>query len=170
MIETERLVLRPYREADFEELYALWSDPQVIAHVGGVPLTREQAWHRLLRYAGHWAVKGYGMWRAESRDGAFVGDIGIFEGRRGLGERFDSAPEVGWVLTPSAWGCGYATEAVLGAIDWIETQRGVARTVCMIEIGHQPSIRVAERTGFAAFGDGNYKGEPILLMERARPS
>ncbi|WP_414902843.1 GNAT family N-acetyltransferase [Sphingomonas flavalba] len=170
MIETDRLVLRRHGEDDFDALHALWSDPLVIAHVGGVPLGREQVWHRLLRYIGHWAVRGYGMWVVETRDGAFVGDVGIFEGRRGLGPRFDSAPEVGWVLSPAAWGRGYATEAVLGALGWIEATHGIDRTVCLIESGHRPSIHVAERAGFAHYDAAEYKGEAIVLMERRRPA
>ena len=42
------------------------------------PATREEAWARLLRYAGHWALLGYGFWLVEDRTtGSFVGEVGV---------------------------------------------------------------------------------------------
>lgn len=53
MIETERLSLRPYTLADYTPYAAMCSDPDVVRYVGGDPLPQEDAWNRVLRYAGH---------------------------------------------------------------------------------------------------------------------
>ena len=62
VIETERLVLRPHAATDFDGVYALWADPLVMRHILGRPSTREESWSRLLRYAGHWSLLGFGFW------------------------------------------------------------------------------------------------------------
>src|SRR5438045_3039872 len=78
VVETERLRLRPHRLEDFEELAAIWADPAVVRFIGGKPLNREESWARLLRYAGHWALMGFGFWAVEERDsGEYVGDVGL---------------------------------------------------------------------------------------------
>ena len=59
-IETKRLVLRGHTIHDFDALYTMWSEPAVYHHIIGRPSTREEAWNRLLRYSGHWALLGYG--------------------------------------------------------------------------------------------------------------
>lgn len=55
VITTERLTLRPHLLADFEDSLAMWADPAVVRYVGGEPSSPEEAWSRLLRYAGLWA-------------------------------------------------------------------------------------------------------------------
>ena len=55
---TERLVLRGQRASDLGDIAAMWGDPAVTRFIGGNPLAREDAWMRLLRNAGHWALCG----------------------------------------------------------------------------------------------------------------
>jgi RimJ/RimL family protein N-acetyltransferase len=168
-LRTARLRLRPHRRDDAERLVALWQDPVVIQHFGGLPVAPEDSWNRLLRYVGHWAVNGHGLWAIEElATGRFMGDAGLFEGRRGLGERFDSAPEAGWVLAPVAHGKGYAQEAMRAALAWGESEHGWARTVCMIDPDNAPSFRTAEKLGYSAFDRQAYRGKELVLLERLR--
>ena len=52
----------------------MWSDADVVRHIGGVPSTPADAWSRLLRYAGLWSFLGYGYRAVEDRaTGRFVG-------------------------------------------------------------------------------------------------
>lgn len=54
MIETERLSLRPYTLDDYAAYSAMSSDPEVVLrYIGGQPMSPEDAWNRILRYAGH---------------------------------------------------------------------------------------------------------------------
>lgn len=168
-LRTERLRLRPHRREDAERLVALWQDPVVLRHFGGVPVAAEDSWNRLLRYVGHWAVNGYGLWAVEELEtGDFLGDAGLFEGRRGLGAPFDSAPEAGWVLAPRGHGKGYAQEAMRAALNWGESAYGWNRTVCMIDPDNRPSFRTAEKLGFTCFDRQVYRGKEIVLLERLR--
>ncbi|HEV2568049.1 GNAT family N-acetyltransferase [Sphingomonas sp.] len=167
-LRTQRLRMRPHRRDDADQLLAMWQDPVVVRHFGGNPVAPEDSWNRLLRYVGHWAVNGHGLWAVEELEtGKFIGDVGLFEGRRGLGERFDSAPEAGWVLLPLGHGKGYAREAMLAALRWGESLYSWPRTVCMIDPENAPSIRTAEALGYRVFDRQPYKGTELLLLERA---
>ena len=66
VIETERLILRPHRLEDEENVARLWADPQVVRFICQ-PSTRQESWSRLLRYAGHWGFFGYGYFAVEER-------------------------------------------------------------------------------------------------------
>ena len=165
-LRTERLRLRAHRRDDADALIALWQDPIVVRHFGGQGMAAEDTWNRLLRYVGHWAVNGFGMWVVEA-EGERVGEVGLFEGRRGLGERFDAAPEAGWVLLPAGHGKGYAQEAMRAVLNWGECQHRFSSSVCIIDPANAPSIRTAEALGYRPFGTRHYKGNDVILFERA---
>lgn len=168
-LRTERLRLRPHRRDDAGQITEMWQDPVVVRHFGGNPALPEDSWNRLLRYVGHWAINGYGLWAVEELGtGAFVGDVGLFEGRRGLGERFDTAPEAGWVLAPAGHGKGYAREAMRAALRWGESVHGWSRTVCMIDPENMASLRTADALGYRSYEQRPYKGTDLVLLERLR--
>src|SRR4051812_49250001 len=62
VVETERLVLRGHRVDDYADCFDLWTDESVTRFIGGRPSTQEEVWARLLRYAGLWALIGFGYW------------------------------------------------------------------------------------------------------------
>lgn len=167
VIETSRLRLRRHRLSDLDAVAALWSDPEVVRFIGGVPAPREDSWNRLLRYMGHWAGFGFGFLAVEEKaSGTIIGDTGPFYGHRGLGERFDGVPEYGWAFAPQAQGRGYAREAVGAAIDWAAREHGIERSVCMIDPVNERSVAVAEHVGFERFATAEYKGASLWLFER----
>ena len=166
-IETPRLVLRGLALADFDEVAAMGADPAVMTFIGG-PQTPEQAWDRYLRAAGCWAMLGHGTFVVRERGtGQFVGEVGHFNRRREIEPSFEGAPEAGWVLAAWAHGKGYATEAVRAATGWLEQRFGPVRTVCMIDVDHVASIRVAEKCGYRRWTETVYHGERVILFERA---
>lgn len=158
MIDTPRLTLARPTLADFDESFAMASDPRIATFIGGKPATREEAWNKLLRNIGHWAAFGYGMFTARERTGgAFVGEIGLAHFHRGFGAAFDPFPEAAWVLATTAHGKGYATEAVAAAHDWLIRQHAPARTVCLIHPDNRASLRVAEKLGYQPFDEVDYR-------------
>jgi RimJ/RimL family protein N-acetyltransferase len=169
-IDTARLALRGHRPADLAESAALWADPIVIRHIGGRPFTREESWTRLLRYAGHWALLGFGYWVVRERaTGRFVGEVGLADYRRDMTPSFEGTPEAGWVLAPWAHGQGFAGEAVTAALAWIDSVLKAPRTVCIIDPDNAASLRVAARAGYREQVRTTYTGEPTILLERAAP-
>lgn len=57
-LQTDRLILRPHRISDFPQACLLWSDGEVVRHIGGSPQDAQAVWYRLLRYAGMWSWLG----------------------------------------------------------------------------------------------------------------
>jgi RimJ/RimL family protein N-acetyltransferase len=167
VIETERLLLARPTLADFEDSNAMLSDADVMALIGGKPVSREDAWNKLLRNIGHWTAFGYGIFTVREKDGGrFVGEVGIAHFARGFGEAFDPFPEGAWILAGQGHGKGYATEAVQAAHAWMAEVHGTERTVCLIHPDNQPSRRVAEKLGYRRFGEVRYRDAPGILFER----
>lgn len=167
--ETSRLTMRGHTVEDFSSTLQLWSDPRVTRFIGQ-PLTAEESWGRLLRYAGHWALLGYGYWVIEEKHtGCFVGEIGFSNYMRAIVPSLDDAPELGWVISPERSGCGYATEAATGALAWAKLRWTSQRVVCIIRPDHQASIRVALKCGFHKAGMAEYKNEATLIFEQFLP-
>lgn len=167
-LETPRLVLRPHRADDFAVCRRLWGDGDVVRFIGGTPQEAQAVWFRILRYAGMWALLGYGMWVVEDREsGAFLGEAGLLSAERGLPE-LDGLPEAGWVLGPDAWGRGMATEAMAAVVAWADAHLDASSIRCIIEPDNAASIRVAEKLGFTALTDAHYGGKPTRIFDRAR--
>lgn len=165
-LRTERLILRRHGASDLEEVAALWADPGVTEHIGGRPLSREEAWRNIQRYAGHWALFGWGYWTIRDRaTDAFLGEAGLMDSRRDTRPSFEGTPEAGWALAPQAQGRGYAREAVAAVLAWADA-RGMGRTMCMIDPANAPSIRLAGRLGYRPLAEATYRDAPTLLFER----
>jgi len=164
-IEAERLRLRGHRVEDFEACAAMWADPETVRHLGIPTLTEEDTWARLLRYAGHWAMLGFGYWAIEEKSsGRFVGDLGFADYKRDMEPAIHGLPEMGWILSPYVHGKGYATEAARAALDWGKPRFGDKRAVCLIVPENVASIRVAEKYGFGERRLGRYKGHEVVVF------
>ena len=167
MIETENLRLRRPEIDDLDAIHAMRSDLNVVRFLGGRALNREEAWHRLMRLVGHWALRGYGMFAVvEKGSGALVGEVGLFDGSRGLSPDFDNAPEAGWILASAAHGKGYAGEAAAAAHRWFAATHGEQRSVCIIAPENLASFRVAHKLGYKSFGQVDYHNGPMTMLER----
>jgi RimJ/RimL family protein N-acetyltransferase len=142
-IETPRLLLRGFREADLDAYADMMARPEVTRFLGtGETLDRENAWRQIAMILGHWTLRGFGFWAVEERaSGRFLGRIGPWqpEGWPGL--------EVGWTLAPHAWGHGYATEGGRAALAYAFRTLGADRVISLIARENVASIRVAERLG-----------------------
>lgn len=162
-LETERLVLRGWREAHAEAYAAMTADPEVMEFLGGT-LDRGQSWRHMALLTGHWTLRGYGLWVVEEKaGGAFLGRIGLWrpEGWPGL--------ELGWTLAREAWGHGFATEAARAAMAWGWAQLDVAQLISIIAPENAASIRVAERLGMRPGRDHELDGKHVILWEIDRP-
>ena len=144
------------------------ADAEVMRHLGGQPIAREDAWRKLLNGAGLWSLFGYGYWAVERRsDGAMLGQVGFADFKRDMTPGIEGIPEAGWLLGRAAFGQGYATEAVRAALDWADAALRANEIVAIINADNVASIRVAEKCGFGPPEPASYKGEPILLFRRS---
>ncbi|MFB9908770.1 GNAT family N-acetyltransferase [Allokutzneria oryzae] len=145
-LETDRLVLRQFTEADEDNLVALDGDAEVMRYLtGGAPTpraeVREQVLPRFLWYYENFP--GYGFWAAENRESTF---LGWFHFRPN-----DGAPEgeveLGYRLHRAAWGKGYATEGSRALIDKGFRELGVQRVTASTMFVNSGSRRVMEKCG-----------------------
>lgn len=169
MIETRRLTLMKPSLADFDEFHAMRSDTTLTKLLGSTPVSREDAWNKLLRNIGRWTAFGYGIFTVRDKiRGDLIGEVGLAHVSRGLGEAFDPFPEAAWILAAAGHGRGYATEAAVAAHDWMARTHQRSRTVCIIHPGNRASIRVAEKLGYAGIGDASYRGTSLTMFERRK--
>jgi RimJ/RimL family protein N-acetyltransferase len=148
-------------------MFAMWRDPIVTRYIGGVPSTEQQTWSRMLNYAGHWKMLGFGYWAVEEKStGSFVGELGFADFKRDIDPEMHDVPELGWGFAAHVHGCGYATEAVRAAVAWGDVRFASARTVCLIDPENAASIRVAEKCGYAEFRRTEFNRRPIIFLER----
>lgn len=166
-LETVRLLLRGHRLSDYANCIELWTDPRVTKYIGGKPLTGEEAWARLLRYVGHWALLGFGYWAIEDKTtGAFVGEGGFQENQRDIEPSLKGMLETGWVFLPRAHGKGYATEAVQAMHAWKDVNLPEKKLCCIIDEPHTASLRVAQKCGYRQTARTSYKGASVLIFLR----
>jgi RimJ/RimL family protein N-acetyltransferase len=167
VLETARLRLRALRLEDFAAFAAMWSDPQVVRFVGGVPLARDEAWSRFLRQMGMWHYLGFGTFAIEKKDsGAFLGACGFHDLFRNITPSLEGTMEAGWALPPAAQGQGIAEEAMRAALAWADRVHARMRKTCIIRPCNAASLHVAAKLGFAEYARADFDGGPIILLER----
>jgi RimJ/RimL family protein N-acetyltransferase len=170
ILETQRLRLRGHRAADLADCFAMWSDPAITRYIGGKPSTEQQAWSRMLTFAGHWSLMGFGYWAIEEREsGLYVGDLGFADFHRSIAATMKGVPELGWALAAAFHARGYATEAARAAVAWGDERFESPRTVCMIDTQNTASIRVAEKCGYREFERTAFNESPTIFFERFAP-
>jgi RimJ/RimL family protein N-acetyltransferase len=167
ILETGRLRLRAFRESDLDAHAKVLGDPRVVRHLGGTTFSREESWRRIAMASGLWDLLGYGYWAVERKeDGAYVGQAGFADFKRDLQPSIEGLPEMGWIFAPFAQGQGYASEAVAAGLRWADEALAGQEVTAIIDPENAPSIRVAEKNGFASREDATYRGTPILLFRR----
>ena len=145
----------------------MWSDPVITRFIGGKPSTEQQTWSRLLGYAGHWALMGFGYWVVEEKStGRFAGELGFANFRRDIAASMRDVPELGWALASRYHGQGFATEAVRAAVAWGDVRFHSARTVCLINEDNVASLRVAQKCGYDVFERASFNDQPTLFLAR----
>lgn len=175
MIETERLILRPWRDEDVAPFHAMSQDPEVMRFIGP-PTTLEQAWQARRRMGACQDEHGHCFWAVERRtDGAFIGFCGLKPGKPPIvGE-----VEIGWRFAPTCWGQGLAREAAVASLAWGWANLDAPAIAAITVPANTRSWGLMERLGMTRFPDEEFDhpnlapGDPLrrhLLYRIARPA
>lgn len=147
IIETERLILRAWREADRAPWAEMNADPRVREFFPGLS-TREQSDAAIAYYSKRQEQNGFTFWAAEEKaTGAFMGFAGL--DHVDFDAPFTPAVEIGWRLAHSFWGCGFASEAARASLDFGFRVRGLGDIVAFTTAPNHRSRRLMERLGMA---------------------
>ncbi|WP_373635182.1 GNAT family N-acetyltransferase [Yoonia sp. SS1-5] len=137
-LQTERLILRPYRRADFTPYAAFFASPRS-GHMGG-PIDRDAAWTWFTNDIAAWALYGFGTLAVEL-NGQMAGAVGLVH------PPDFPEPECGWFIFDGYVGAGLATEAGRAMIDHTFATTRLDSIVSYIGQTNAASIRVAEKLG-----------------------
>jgi RimJ/RimL family protein N-acetyltransferase len=162
-LETKRLILREWRDDDFEDYEAYRADPVLMKFIGLADA--RAAWREMTYMAGHWLMRGFGNWSiVEKSSGKACGHCGPYY-PHGWPE-----PEIGWGLYPGFGGKGYATEAGTAALTFAYTQLNWKTAISLIASENAPSIAVATRLGAVAESTLVYREVPHIVYRHLSPS
>ena len=144
--ETDRLLLRRVIPVDFDDLLALYTDPDVMRYSPNGPLGRDEVREWLDKNLRSYSLWGLGMYAVVLHDEGFAGVCGI--------NRFDDVGgrlefEIGFRTAKRHWNKGITTEAASAVRDHGFGDLDLQRLVSLVDPRNIPSVRVAEKVGTA---------------------
>lgn len=161
--ETERLILRDWRDADWPEFFRVTNTPAVMEWLGGV-FDEDGIAAQRARVETCAATHRHCFWLTERKPdgghlaGQMLGFCGI-KRADAPGSSVSGAFEIGWRLREDAWGYGYAKEAAQAALDAGFSQFGAEEIVALTVTGNTPSWGLMKRLGMKRREDLDYADE-----------
>ncbi|MDQ0566554.1 GNAT family N-acetyltransferase [Erythrobacter citreus] len=166
--ETDRLILRDWREEDWPFFWEGTNTPGVMRWLGGVcdGAKRDAAQQRLLSYE---REHGHTFWCVERRgDGAILGFCGLKRSNQTGGPL--GMMEVGWRLREDAWGRGYAKEAATASLDLAFDRFDAEEVIAMTVQRNTASWGLMQRLGMRRRADLDFdnaefdKEDPVIIV------
>jgi len=154
VIETERLILRGPRDADLPAYAQYFTTPR--ADFTGGQRGEVETYSMLMILAGHWHMRGYGLWVIEHRE------TGKTAGWTGILHHLDwPEPELGWAVFDGFEGQGLAHEAALAARAYAAGDLGIRAPISFIDPRNDRSAALATRLGATIEKRSELRGTPI---------
>ena len=155
-LETSRLLLRAWREADIEPYIRHLNVEPVMRWLGGVRTREQQESAVRDRFMAWQEQRGFTFWAVERRaDGALLGFCGL-KLADDSGSPVEGDLEIGWRLREDAWGKGYAKEAAVASLEHAFDRLGAERVVALTVDGNSPSWGLMIRLGMTRRADLDY--------------
>lgn len=150
----DRVLLRPFEQADAAAAHRIYGDPEVMRYVGdGRAVSPRTTAQMITDYRRHQHENGFAFWAMIDRaTGGLIGDAGLEITRFGT--------ELGYTLARAAWGRGLATEAAQLCVDAAFGPLDIPRLVAVADAENPASARVLEKLGFTAQGTAAAYGRP----------
>lgn len=157
VLETERLVLRRWRESDLELWLAHLNTPQVRVHLGG-PDPPEKVAEKFDRLQRAWDENGFSSLAVERRaDRCFLGSCGLASiATEGAPLALRDSIQVGWQFRADCWGQGYATEAARAVLGMAFERFDLPAVYAQTSPPNHRSWRVIVRLGMERLAQLDY--------------
>lgn len=166
-LETDRLVLRSWQESDVEPFCALNADPHVM-HFFPELMSRKRTLENMSHNAAEAERTGFGRHAVEVKaSGAFIGVVGLME--VGFDSPLKGQVEIGWRLSRSSWGQGFAREAALEVLRWGLEEMALSELISFAPTINRPSIAVMRSIGMARDLDGDFIHPGLGRDSRLQP-
>lgn len=149
-LETERLIIREWIDADRPIYAAFNADPDVRRFFYPETKTADETDLMVDGMIADLAADGFGFLPIERKsDGAFIGEAGLTRIDALTKSAISGSPEIeiGWLLGRDYWGRGYATEAARAWLDHSFGMLGLPELVSLTQAGNLASRRVMEKLG-----------------------
>lgn len=141
-LKTKRLRLRKFKEADWRDLYAYYSDAECMKYTSGKALTDWETWRAVATMVGHWELRGFGPYAMEElKSGKVIGPVGMWYPLEW------PEPEIKWGLARAYWGQGYAREAAEAVRAMATAHVPEYDLISLIVADNTNSIKLAETLG-----------------------
>ena len=166
IVETENLILRHFEADDLNDLFRLYSDPEVRRYfpdgTRDLAYTKEELeWY----LNGHPDHPELGLWATIHKESQqFIGRCGLLPWT--IDGRFEV--EVAYLLDKAYWGQGLGTEAAQAVLDYGFEQLQLTRLICLIEKDNLASIKVARKIGMTFEKESSDENGPFLLYSRSK--
>ena len=158
-LESQRLILRPFVEADWRRMHAHYSHPECTRYTLGRVLSEGESWRLTATLAGHWLLRGYGPYALE------IKSSGMMIGTAGLWHPVDFPErEIKWALHPDWWGLGYASEAAHCVLRMAQAVYPQQPPISFIDRDNAASIRVALAVGAAFEREMDFRGRRFQVF------
>lgn len=153
-LETERLILRSWQEIDVDPFCALNADPEVM-HFFPELMSRQRTLDNMAHNAAEAERTGFGRHAVEVKEtGEFIGVVGLME--VGFDSAIKGEIEIGWRLSRSSWGQGYAREAALETVRWGLEDMKLDEVISFAPTINRPSIAVMKSIGMLRDLEGDF--------------
>ncbi len=158
IIETDRLILRPFTLLDVDASYEMNADPEVVRYTGdGGVKTREEIYSTIREdVLGDYKKYGYGRFAVELKmEQKLIGFSGL--------KYLDDLKEVdiGYRFMKKYWGFGYATESGKASLKFGTDVLGLKKIIGLVLSPNVGSIHVLKKLGFEYEKDINLDDEQV---------
>lgn len=143
IIETERLIIREMTPEDTDALYALYEDKRVVAYMEDLPDNREEEREYIKEYIDKvYGVFGFGMWLIVLKDtGEIIGRVGFQNYEE------ENQVELGFLIAPGYQRKGYAYEACLAAMQYMEEEYDYLTIVVRCHKDNRGAVQLCDKLG-----------------------
>lgn len=168
-LETERLILREFRESETEGVFELDSNPEVYKYLGKNPITTyKQAEDIITFFEEQYKERGIGRFAAfEKASGEFIGWSGL---KLNTGEKealngFTNFIDIGYRFIPRFWGKGYASESAFACLDFGFKQMNYDIIYGAADVENIGSNKILQKIGLQFINQFGYKGVDVNWYE-----
>lgn len=168
ILETERLILRKLEAADFERMFLMDSDPEVMKYLGTPVVSREESKKMIAMIQKQYEENGVGRLAVIEREsGLLIGWCGLKLLKEPINNHVETL-DLGYRFIPEFWGKGYAWEAAKASLDYGFNELKADTIYAYADAGNTGSNYILTKIGFENTGEFEDSGVKCFWYELKR--